>query len=95
MKLSKKDIEDPTTFLDNLVDEYVDLLTEQTKALITLEAKERYEDCQNIINYLDEVTYNVGQTISTLSGVDKDLTMKRLRDSRQKIYDELKKTFGE
>lgn len=88
MKL-KTNIEDVNTFLDQLVDEYVDVIVDQTKLLITNEQEENYEQCASIKEYMNMLSINVATTIADMSGVDYDLSIKRLEQNQRYIYDNL------
>lgn len=88
-------IKDINGFLDQLVDEYVELMVEQTKILIENEKTENYEQCANTKAYMQMVSENVATTISEMSGVDYELSIKRLEQNQRYIYDNLRETFGE
>ena len=82
----KTEIEDIEKFLDKVVDEYSELLIEQTKLLIINENEENYEQCHSIKEYLNMISINVATTISQMSGVDYDVTMNRLIQMQKYIY---------
>lgn len=88
MKL-KTEIKDVNLFLDKLVDEYVEVIVDQTKLLITNEQQEQYEQCASIKEYMNMLSINVATTIADLSGVDYDLSIKRLEQNQRYIYDSL------
>lgn len=85
----KKEIEDVTAFLDQLVDEYVELMVEQTKILILNEQEENYEQCALTKAYMQMVSENVATTIADMSGVDYKLSIKRLEQNQKYIYNSL------
>lgn len=91
-----KPIANPTdidTYLNQLVDDYTDLIIEQTKNLIIFETKEKYEDCADIQTFMNNIGEVLAQTIEDVSNVPKEMTLTRLADSRQTIYQKLKETF--
>jgi len=85
----KTEIEDIDKFLDRVVDEYSELLIEQTKLLIINENEENYEQCHSIKEYLNMVSINVATTISEMSGVPYDVTINRLEQMQKYIYTNL------
>jgi uncharacterized protein YnzC (UPF0291/DUF896 family) len=85
----KTEIDDIERFLDKVVDEYSELLIEQTKLLIMNENEENYEQCHSIKEYLNMVSINVATTISEISGVPYDVTINRLEQMQKYIYTNL------
>jgi uncharacterized protein YnzC (UPF0291/DUF896 family) len=85
----KTEIDDIERFLDKVVDEYSELLIEQTKLLIMNENEENYEQCHSIKEYLNMVSINVATTISEMSGVPYDVTINRLEQMQKYIYTNL------
>jgi cell division septum initiation protein DivIVA len=85
----KTEIEDVEKFLNQVVDEYSELLIEQTKLLILNENEENYEQCHSIKEYMNMVSNNVATTISEMSGVDYQVTMNRLIQMQKFIYTNL------
>lgn len=85
----KTEIKDVKKFLDDLVDEYVQIIIEQTKLLIINEDKEKFEACQEIKIYLDELSNNVAKTISDMSNIEFELSLNKIEENRKYIYKNL------
>lgn len=88
----KTEIDDIEKFLDKVVEEYSQLLIEQTKLLIINENEENYEECHSIKEYMNMVSINVATTISEISGVDYQTTINRIEQMQKYIYNSLFET---
>jgi hypothetical protein len=91
----KTEIKDVNEFLDQLVEEYVEVIVEKTKVIIENEEVEKYEVCAAIKAEIQMLSINVATTIADLSGVDYDLSIRRLEQNQKYIYENLRATFGE
>ena len=86
---TKQNIDDITKFLDKVVEEYTDILIDQTKELIIHEDNEEFEACAVIKDYIDEIAHNVATTINEMSGVSYEDSMKKIKQTQKYIYDNL------
>ena len=87
-----KTIDDITKFLDSVVEEYTDILIDQTKILIVQEDEENFEACAVIRDYIDHLANNVATTISDMSGVPYENSYQRIKQTQKYIYDNLQAT---